>query len=279
MPEQELRPQEGDYRAWAAYHEQQADAIAQQPPATDHAENLGRIIGELDHRAEALGYHELVEQQLRERQRTEGYEVQTEDAKARAYGEARAYADRHRPIGKDLEALQLDHKARLGLVGAQAGKTFDEGDPKQSLLSREDWEHYYKLGGNKAVQEWYFQQKRELHLGRKYDVEQTHEAARPTVELDDQQRKALEHAMRERQLWITSEVAETVAFSKVEENAALNYLRGRAEEYNDVRDTLIKHVPSLEKDLPAALRVDEIRVRQVTQEQERQEEIGLAVAR
>lgn len=91
--------------------------------------------------------------------------------------------------------------------------------------------------------------------------------------------KTIERAMRERQLSITSEAAATVAFSTVEYNAALNYMRGKAEGYNETRDALIRHNPALEKDLPTALQVDEIQVRQVSLEREETQDKGLAVAR
>lgn len=65
----------------------------------------------------------------------------------------------------------------------------------------------------------------------------------------------------------------------IEEMAAMNYLHGRADEYNGVLEAVRLRHPHLQKDLPAAIAVDEIVVRQRTQEQERGGERSLANAR
>ncbi|MBV9082695.1 MAG: hypothetical protein JOZ62_08475 [Acidobacteriaceae bacterium] len=60
--------------------------------------------------------------------------------------------------------------------------------------------------------------------------------------------------------------------------AALNHWRGRAEEFNATREAIARQHPEIAKDLPAALEVDEIQVRQRVLERERSEEKSLAVA-
>lgn len=63
----------------------------------------------------------------------------------------------------------------------------------------------------------------------------------------------------------------------LETSAALNYWRGRAEEFNATREAIVQHRPELAKDLPPALEVDEIQVRQRVLERERSEAKSLAV--
>jgi hypothetical protein len=77
---------------------------------------------------------------------------------------------------------------------------------------------------------------------------------------------------------IDAEWREVVAFSTVETAAALNYWRGRAEEYNAFRETLMRQHPDREKDLPPALQVDEIQVRQVVLEQEMEHQKSAEIA-
>lgn len=226
-----------------------------------------------------------IERVHREQQSAEEYDRQMADAKLRGYQEAVVNLSRQ-PHPEMLETLQRDAAVYRHLLRTEGVRTFDEQSPAQSLLSQDDYFDAYSRGGNKAVQEWYFEQKRQLQLGRKYEMDQaeTQEARdgrlafREAVEVP-RVLSAVERAMRERQLAITTEAAETVAFSTAEYNAAINYVRGKTDGYNETRDALIRHNPGLEKDLPPALLVDEIRVRQVTQDQERTQDIGLAVAR
>lgn len=72
--------------------------------------------------------------------------------------------------------------------------------------------------------------------------------------------------------WHAAEVV-----TAVEASAALNYWRGRAEEFNTTREAIVRHRPELAKDLPPALEVDEIQVRQRVLERERGKEKSLAV--
>ena len=65
--------------------------------------------------------------------------------------------------------------------------------------------------------------------------------------------------------------------SAVEASAALNYWRGRAEEFNATREAIVRHHPELARDLPPALEVDEIQVRQRVLEREHRDEKSLAV--
>jgi len=58
------RPERADdYAAWEKYHVAQADAIGQQPAAPDLPTRIGQLQGEMDHRAEAMGYAELAAKQ------------------------------------------------------------------------------------------------------------------------------------------------------------------------------------------------------------------------
>lgn len=77
---------------------------------------------------------------------------------------------------------------------------------------------------------------------------------------------------------IDREWRDVVAFSTVEAAAALNYWRGRGEEYNATREAIIHSHPHLVKDLPPAIQVDEIQVRQQVLEHEREESKSLAIA-
>ncbi|HET6206864.1 MAG TPA: hypothetical protein VFD98_08650 [Terracidiphilus sp.] len=92
------------------------------------------------------------------------------------------------------------------------------------------------------------------------------------------ERSEMSELLETRRSEIDSEWREVVAFSTVEGAAAVNYWRGRAEEYNAFRDALVRQHPEREKDLPPALQVDEIQVRQVVLEQERSEDKSLQVA-
>ena len=92
---------------------------------------------------------------------------------------------------------------------------------------------------------------------------------------------------REREIWrdILSQRAQEIttgwraveADTAVEAGAALNYWRGRAEEFNTTREAIVRHHPELAKEVPA-LEIDEIQVRQRVLERERNEEKSLAVA-
>jgi len=72
--------------------------------------------------------------------------------------------------------------------------------------------------------------------------------------------------------WRAAEVT-----TALETSAALNYWRGRAEEFNARREAIVRHHPELVKDLPPALEIDEIQVRQQVLEQEHSEAKSLAV--
>ena len=85
-----------------------------------------------------------------------------------------------------------------------------------------------------------------------------------------EERSETSQLLKARRMEIDTEWREVVAFSTVEGAAAVNYWRGRAEEYNAFRDTVVRQHPEREKDLPPALHVDEIQVRQLVLEQERE---------
>ena len=67
----------------------------------------------------------------------------------------------------------------------------------------------------------------------------------------------------------------TVADYPVEEMAvAQAYWNGQRDLFNSAREAALKADPTLAKDLPAAIEVDEIRVRQKVQEQDQAMEVG-----
>ena len=92
---------------------------------------------------------------------------------------------------------------------------------------------------------------------------------------------------REREIWrdtlgqraqeITTGWRAVEVVSAIEASAALNYWRGRAEEFNATREAIVRHHPELARDLPPALEVDEIQVRQRVLEREHRDEKSLAV--
>src|SRR5579875_3864301 len=136
-----------------------------------------------------------IERVHREMQWAQEYDRQMAEVKQRGVAETVAN------LGQQSAPATLEHaqqEARLyrRLVGEESERTFDEREPLTSLLSADDYAHAYKLGGNKAVQEWYFEQKRELQLGRKYMPEQSQEGAAENAVTT----KDVERAMRERQL-------------------------------------------------------------------------------
>ena len=101
-------------------------------------------------------------------------------------------------------------------------------------------------------------------------------------------RKEPQRMEREREIWrdtLSDRASEISAgwrasevVTAVEASAALNYWRGRAEEFNATREAIVRHRPELARDLPPALEVDEIQVRQRVLERERREEKSLEVA-
>jgi hypothetical protein len=52
-----------DYSGWEKYHLARADEIGKQPAAADLSTRIGQLQGEVDHRAEAIGYAELAAKQ------------------------------------------------------------------------------------------------------------------------------------------------------------------------------------------------------------------------
>jgi len=94
---------------------------------------------------------------------------------------------------------------------------------------------------------------------------------------------------REREIWretlsqrayeITAGWRAAEVVTVVEASAALNYWRGRAEEFNATREAIVRNRPELLRDLPPALEIDEIQVRQRVLERERSEEKSVEVAR
>lgn len=269
----DTQPPEGDYRAWQAYHEAAARQIVSEPAPANQMDRIAQLLGEMDHQAEAILYSELQQKE---------YGRQMAQAKQRGHDETRLFLDtRVTPYfhAESLAELQRQSSWARAQSSQKARSTVDEQAASRSLLSQDDYLDAYARGGKKAVQEWYFEQKEQHQLGRKYMPEQSQEATFSGADSEQIARKIVEQSLRERQLAIATETTETVAFSAVEAGAALNYLRGRAEEYNATREALIKHNPSLEKDLPPSLQIDEIRVRQVNIEREETQDRGLAVAR
>lgn len=242
-----------------------------------------------------------------DRGRAEEYDRQMTDAKQLGYDYARELAGYTNEANWSITGLRREAANSRHVIGLAAENVFDERDPKQSMLSADDVSYAYKLGANQAVQEWYFEQKRELQLGRKYMPEQSQDfdqndfstqplslrlrsaaediygAARHViapesgVRFSGETREVITDSLAIRRADLEREAAETAAFSAVEAGAALNYLRGRFEEFNATREAFARQSPALEKDLPPTLQVDEIQVRQVTLEQERSEEKGLAM--
>ena len=104
------------------------------------------------------------------------------------------------------------------------------------------------------------------HSGQRLEGSNT-ELLRPERE----ERSETSQVLEARRSEIDTEWREVVAFTTVEGAAAVNYWRGRAEEYNAFRDALVRQHPDREKDLPPALQVDEIQVRQVVLESEREQ--------
>jgi hypothetical protein len=98
-------------------------------------------------------------------------------------------------------------------------------------------------------------------------------------EREREERFETNQVLEARRSEIDTEWREVVAFSTVEGAAAVNYWRGRAEEYNAFRDALVRQHPDREKDLPPALQVDEIQVRQAVLEQEKEQEQTVQVSR
>lgn len=234
--------------------------------------------GEVDHRAEALSCFELQQQEY-DRQMQQEYDRQIASAKGRGYNESRDYLARQTPPrGATLDDLRTEVVLSRIVIHTKALSGWDERAPEQALFSQEDWTDAYERGGRKAVQERYFEQKRELGFGRK----EAHVPERTKRQEPDSQAVAkalIEKHLAARRAEFVEESSEVVAFSTVEAVAALNYWRGRAEEYNASREAIVRSHPELAKDLPPALEVDEIRVRQVTLEQEREQDRGLAIAR
>jgi len=152
---------------------------------------------------------------------------------------------------------------------------FESGD-RDSLQLPTDAHLYY--GRLKAMEE-VIEAAEIREIGSKTMPERTLESEHSSHDLQGRIRQEVRELLTSRRSDLEREAAETVAFSAVEAGAALNYLRGRFEEFNATREGFARQRPDLEKDLPAALQVDEIQVRQITLDQVRNEEKGLAVAR
>lgn len=95
----------------------------------------------------------------------------------------------------------------------------------------------------------------------------------------EREREIWRDTLRQRAQEITTGWHAAEAATTVEAGAALNYWRGRAEEFNATREAIVRHRPELARDLPPALEIDEIQVRQRVLERERSEEKSLALAR
>lgn len=115
---------------------------------------------------------------------------------------------------------------------------------------------------------------------REFEVKQSREGGqdRPSItapqdRANESEKVSLDKDWFERASWQIRE-SPTVAAYPVEEMAvARAYWSGQRDMFNSAREAALKTDPTLAKDLPAAIEVDEIRVRQQMQEQDQSMEV------
>jgi len=106
------------------------------------------------------------------------------------------------------------------------------------------------------------------------------EQARETESASRELAKAIiDEDLAVRPLEIEREWRSATAETLVQAGAATNYFRGRADEWNATRESIARNHPELAKDLPPAIQVDEIVVRQQALEREQERDRSLEVAR
>jgi hypothetical protein len=122
-----------------------------------------------------LGHLDLSEQQLHDRQRAEEFARQVAATKERGYLETKQYIAATPLPANNLYSAGAAHDHYALRANAYGQRSFNEADSQTGLLSADDYWDAYRRGGAKAAREWYFEQKREHHLGRQYQMEQSDE--------------------------------------------------------------------------------------------------------
>ena len=152
----------------------------------------------------------------------------------------------------------------------------DQEFVRYPALSQDDWLDAYRRGANKAIQEWYFEQKRELGLSVRNAQQQDHttarsEAQKPVLETHPDRSaigatdgakviRELVTIMNDEAGRIDREWHNAKVQSAEQATAAINHYRGQATAFNRLREEVLQRHPEAKKDLPQRIDLEQIRV-------------------
>jgi hypothetical protein len=169
-----------------------------------------------------------------------------------------------------LEQRQVSYQASRQFA-ADPSSGIGAGKPPHSL----NLERFYQGVNNYRMEREMPEQEQANGLAaeqiRAAYVPQSRTAEVPSVRVDAE-------VFSEKRAEIVVGSASAAVATAAEAGAATSYYRGQAETYNGFREAAIERNQAAAKDLPPALQVDEIRVRQVQQEQDRGEERSAGVS-